>query len=160
MNLWLYIYIYIYMKLFAKWFGTFSEPWLVDWISEPSPVSMFVCFWCSMKLRMIPIFRGCFYLRPSYHKVDKNLGSMSGLPLGNQSMWITCVHPPNVTWNPKMKVWKMRFLFGEFQVPAVSFPVEWLWKLLWRIPMILMIFVMHCPVWSDSNLQLEWPLGP
>ena len=115
---------------------------------------------------------------------------MSGLCLGNQCMWITttrllmltlsklqvkkewlenivCVHPRNLAWNPKMKVWKTRFLFKwvifRFHVSfpgwngCLSNPYS---KLLWRILMILMIYVMHCPVWSESNLQLEWPLGP
>ena len=82
---------------------------------------------------------------------------MSGLCLGNQCMWITTtfayfikvtgkesmawkysVHPRNSTWNTKMKVWKMRFLFqmGDFQVPCWFSGVEWLFiKPLFKVAM-------------------------
>ena len=89
------------MKLFAKWFGRLSEPWLVDWISEPLPV-MFVCFLCSKKLRMIPVFRGCFYLPPSYHKVDKILGVCHDYDLAIN----VCESPPRLLTLSKLQVKK------------------------------------------------------
>ena len=113
--------------------------WLIGFLNHYQYV--FVCFLCSKKLRMIPVFRGCFYPRPRSQS-GQNRGSMSGLCLGNQCTWITTtfayfikvtgkesmawkysVRPRNLTWNPKMKVWKMRFLFKWVSFRFhVSFP--------------------------------------
>ena len=136
-----------------------NRGWLIGFLNHYQYV--FVCFLCSKKLRMIPVFRGCFYPRPRSQS-GQNRGSMSGLCVGNQCTWITTtfayfikvtgkesmawkysVRPRNLTWNPKMKVWKMRFLFKwvsfRFHVSfpgcngCLSNPYS---KLPWRILMI------------------------
>ena len=74
--------------------------WLDFWT-----ITSYVCFLCSKQLRMIPIFRGCFYLRPSYHKVDKILGVCQDYVLAIN----VCESPPRLLTLSNLQVKKEWF---------------------------------------------------